>query len=123
MRRALLLVPLALLALAAPAAAKTFDNPKGTVAVPEHSSFTIALDSNAGTGFTWKLTKQPNPEIVRYVSTKTTPASQPGGPTQQRLKFKALDAGTTSMTIAYVAPGRNGRAAKKLDLKVKVAKS
>ena len=60
LRRALVIVPLALLALAAPAAAKTFDNPKGTLTVPEHSSFTIALDSKAGTGFTWKLTKQPN---------------------------------------------------------------
>ena len=34
MRRALVIAALVLLALAAPAAAKTFDNPKGSLTVP-----------------------------------------------------------------------------------------
>jgi predicted secreted protein len=123
MRRALVIALLALLALAAPAAAKTFDNPKGSITVAEHSTFNIALDSRAGTGFTWKVTKKPSAERVKYVSSKTTKASRPGGPTQQVLKFDALDSGTTAMTLSYVAPGRKGRASKTLDLTVKVKKT
>ena len=123
MRRALLIVPLALLALAAPAAAKTFDNPKGSLTVPEHSTFTIALDVRTGTGFTWKVTKKPAAEVVKYLNSRTGAPARPGGPSQQMLKFSALDAGSTSMTLSYVGPGKNARVAETLDLKVKVTKT
>jgi predicted secreted protein len=123
MRRALVLALVVALACAGVASARTIDNPKGTLTVPERSSFTIALDTKAGTGFTWKLTKKPSAQVVRYVSTKTRPPSRPGGPTQQLLRFSALDTGTTAMTLSYVGPGRNAKVAETLRLGVKVSKT
>jgi hypothetical protein len=93
MRCALALVLALSLAFAGVAAAKTIDNPKGTLSV------------------------------VKYVSSSTGSPVRPGGPATQVLKFSALDAGTTAMTLSYVGPGRNAKVAKTLRLTVKVTKT
>jgi predicted secreted protein len=120
MRRAVLIGALALLVAAPVAAAKTFDNPKGTITVAAHTKFTIALDATPGTGYSWQLARKPDPRIVKYLSSKTTSGGAPGAPGKQLLRFQARKPGTTPMILAYVGPGRDHPVGKRLPLTVKV---
>jgi predicted secreted protein len=104
----------------ASARVKTFKNPKGTITVKAGQRFNIALESTPGTGYSWQVTKRPNPHIVKYLGSKTGPSSAPGAPAEQVLRFKAVDPGTTSMVLAYVGPGRDHPVGKRLSVNVKV---
>jgi predicted secreted protein len=120
MRRALLLGAVALLAVVPLAAAKTFDDPHGTITVRAGSAFTVALPVTPGTGYSWQLTRKPDPTVVRYLGSKTTSGGGPGSPGEQLLRFRAGDGGRTAMTLSYVGPGRDAPVAKRRALAVKV---
>jgi predicted secreted protein len=125
MRRASVVASAALLLIGcgegATASAKTFKNPKGTISVNSGDRFAIELSSTPGTGYSWQLTRRPDPKIVRYLGSRTVSGSNvPGGPAQQLLSFIAKAPGTTSMTLSYVGPGRDHPVGKRLPLTVKV---
>jgi predicted secreted protein len=123
MRRALVIGVLAALALAVPAlAAPTYTNPKGTITVDKSERFDLVFKVTPGTGFSWKITEKPDPDLVRYVKSVTLDGGgEPGSSAQQHLVFRSRDrAGTTQVKLAYVGPGRDPEIAQRRTVKIKV---
>jgi hypothetical protein len=124
MRRLLLIAAFATLAVAAPAlAAPTFTNPKGTVKVHKLERFDLVFKVTPGTGFSWRVTQRPDPAIARYVTSETlNPGNEPGSSAQQHLVFRSRNrAGTTSVGLALVGPGRKPEVSQRRTVKIKVS--
>jgi len=69
--------------------------------------FTIALESNASTGFRWYLdAPRPDPNVVRVVSSEYRAPAQPlaGAPGSEVWTFDAFAPGTTTLAFAYRRP-------------------
>ena len=68
--------------------------------------FSIALESQPGTGYSWTLSQPPDPAIVEPVSSTTLPAAipRPGAPETQCFVFTAVGAGETRMQFQYARP-------------------
>ena len=66
----------------------------------------IALDSNASTGFRWNLVKKPNPSVLQLVSSHYVgpDTGVPGQGGQEVWTFQATGLGTTSLRLAYFRP-------------------
>lgn len=131
MHRSLLLIP-TLLSLAAcnrppsPAAplpdtsptsvpadtARVFRDPSSPIAVQVGSTFTLLLESNASTGYSWTLADSLAPGLLRqaghvYEQPESGTTSEPpvvGAPGHERWTFQALGAGTTTIRLAYARP-------------------
>jgi predicted secreted protein len=65
--------------------------------------FSIALESQPGTGYSWTVSQAPDPAVVEPVSTATVPAAvpRPGAPETQCFVFSAVEAGETRMQFQY----------------------
>jgi predicted secreted protein len=68
--------------------------------------FSIALESQPGTGYSWTMSQTPDPAVVEPVSATIVPAAQarPGAPETQCFVFTAVGAGQTSMQFQYSRP-------------------
>jgi inhibitor of cysteine peptidase len=81
--------------------------------VPVSTSFTLTLCSNPSTGFQWEAAHISDPAALeevdhRFVSPDSNPPPPPGTPGQEIWTFKALMAGTSTITIAYSRPWEGG---------------
>lgn len=90
-------------------------NPPGNVTgesktVKVGEEFTVELESNASTGYEWKMTQGPDTSILglttdEFVAPQTT---MPGAPGMHVWRFKALKAGKTNMVFEYARSWETG---------------
>ena len=81
-----------------------FSDPSVPIRVQSAHLFEIVLESNATTGYSWRLGALPNPAIVKLRGS-TYEAPQPdlvGAPGKERWQFQAMGRGDTSITLEYV---------------------
>jgi inhibitor of cysteine peptidase len=81
-------------------------DPNQLVLVSPGQMFSIALESQPGTGYSWTMSQAPEPAVVEPVSTTTVPAAvpRPGAPETQCFVFNAIGAGETHMQFQYSRP-------------------
>jgi len=68
--------------------------------------FTVTLESSPSTGYRWYLAAQPNPAVVRVVSSeyRQAPAQSVGAPGDEVWTFDALAPGTATLAFEYKRP-------------------
>ena len=99
--------------------ALVFSDPAAPLAVQAGSTFTLLLESNASTGYSWALADSLAPGLLRQVSHQYeqgdngAPSGPPvvGAPGHERWTFQALGAGTTAIRLAYTRPWEREAAA------------
>ncbi|HEY8583516.1 MAG TPA: protease inhibitor I42 family protein [Capillimicrobium sp.] len=116
-------------AAAAPAAAKTVRVTEAdsgeVVRLEAGDKVQVVLDANPSTGYRWKITAQPNPQVARilssrYVASPVEPGVVGSGG-QQITVLKAKRFGRTRLGMEYVPPGRrSGGSDFELLIRVKV---
>jgi inhibitor of cysteine peptidase len=109
-----LIVPAALLAVAAtPAAAQqaspcdsAVSNPTGPVSAPAGQTFGFRLDSNRTTGYSWTITQPPASAVAEPLDMTYIEPQQglPGAGGQDCFTFSAVAPGSTSVELAYRRP-------------------
>ncbi|HEX5910712.1 MAG TPA: protease inhibitor I42 family protein [Thermoleophilaceae bacterium] len=119
------------LALLAPSAAqaktvtvtKTAKNT--TVKLEKGDVLRVKLAENASTGYGWRRAVKPSSVLSyrgsRYVSPRQSDPQIVGAPGTRYFRFGAARRGTTSFTLGLYPPGRGGKAAEKVKLKVAVS--
>ncbi len=79
----------------------------GPVSLAVGERATIELDGNVTTGYSWTISTQPDPAVVRVVSDEYVGPGE-GAPTgqggQQRVVLEGVATGTTTMTMSYARP-------------------
>ncbi len=80
-----------------------------SVAVGVGQHFSVELDSNPTTGYSWQLSAPPGAQVT-LVDEDYTPAGPQtaGSGGVQRFTFEAAATGTTSLAFAYVRPWETG---------------
>ena len=75
------------------------------------SSFTVTLDSNATTGYSWELKEISNPAVLEKTDNKyvAPTSSLIGAGGQEVWNFKALAPGTTTLSMEYSQPWEGGQ--------------
>jgi predicted secreted protein len=98
----------------APASCMTPSDPQGPIALPPGQEFSVVLDANPTTGFSW-LVGGLNASVVRFAGSRFMgpPVARPGAPGTQCLTFVAVRDGRTAIALDYrrifavgVAPAR-----------------
>lgn len=88
------------------AAIREFSDPSRTITAARGERFSIVLDSNATTGYSWQPAAQAANHVVtltdRDYETPRTNLAGAGG--KERLTFRAESAGTEKLTLHYVRP-------------------
>ena len=72
--------------------------------------FTIVLDSNPTTGYSWKLSDNFSGGIVQLVSSSYIPpvTRRKGAGGEEIWRFKAVAAGKTTISLEYIRPWEKG---------------
>ncbi|MQY55866.1 MAG: hypothetical protein GH152_01340 [Dehalococcoidia bacterium] len=82
------------------------------IEVPVDSSFTVTLCSNPSTGFQWSETAQISDQtVLQLVDHKFVPPEKTGvegAPGQETWTFKALEKGTSVISMEYSRPWEGG---------------
>jgi len=84
------------------------------VKVPADSSLTVTLCSNPTTGFQWSESAQISAPAVlqqtehQFVGPESEPPPPPGTPSQEIWTFKALNKGTSTISLEYSRPWEGG---------------
>ena len=81
--------------------------PGDSITVDTGNEFVIALEANPSTGYTWGAGDNPNVKLVssKQVSSKN---AQPGASGTQRMTFKADEAGSSTLELAYARQFEGG---------------
>jgi predicted secreted protein len=89
-----------------PAAAPVYRDPAQPIVVQRGQFFTIALDSNPTTGYSWHLDPTPSPEVVVLVTSRFQPPTQarPGAGGTQVMTFHATGSGQATLSLDYTRP-------------------
>jgi inhibitor of cysteine peptidase len=77
-----------------------------TISVAAGDEFEIALPANPSTGYAWTAGDDPDVEFVS--SHEVAGGSQPGAAGTQELTFRATDAGTSTLKLAYARSFESG---------------
>ena len=80
-----------------------------TIELSPGDTLIISIETNPGTGYSWRVGKNDG-AILKYVEQFIFPpkSTVPGAPALQRIKFRALSAGTDSLELEYVRPWEKG---------------
>ncbi|MFN8532970.1 MAG: protease inhibitor I42 family protein [Dehalococcoidia bacterium] len=83
-----------------------FTDPNQGIVVRSGQQFSIALDSNPTTGYSWQLSPTPDPSVVVLVTSRYQPpaSSRPGAGGVELLTFQAIGPGTTTISLGYARP-------------------
>jgi predicted secreted protein len=81
-------------------------DPNQPVLVSSGQMFSIALESQPRTGYSWTMSQAPDPAVLEPVSTATVPAAvpRPGAPETQCFVFSAVEAREARMRLQYSRP-------------------
>lgn len=82
------------------------DRCSGMIVAQRDKEFTVALDSNATTGYCWELSAPLDGAIVRLVKTEYRPGAseRPGATGKEVWTFMASGVGETEIAMKYVRP-------------------
>ena len=88
---------------------EVFHESDTSISVTTGQRFVLALPANPSTGYSWKAVVA-NPTVVQPMGSKQVnpPGAQPGAGGTQRLSFKALAKGTTTLDLLYDRPFAQG---------------
>jgi inhibitor of cysteine peptidase len=88
---------------------EVFHESDTSISVDTGQRFVLALPANPSTGYSWKAVVA-NPTVVQPTGSKQVnpPGAQPGAGGTQRLGFKALAKGTTTLDLLYDRPFAQG---------------
>jgi inhibitor of cysteine peptidase len=78
-----------------------------TVSVKTGEQFTVSLESNPTTGYSWQLAKLVDEKVVQFVSSKyerTGKKGLVGAGGQEHWTFRSTGTGKTSVEMKYVRP-------------------
>ncbi len=94
-----------------------------TVTAHPTEILTVRLESNASTGYAWKITGEPDPGILEPISNEyeAPDGDAVGAPGTEIWRFHVLHNGTTSLEMGYLPPG-GGAAGETFTLSVDVPK-
>jgi predicted secreted protein len=88
-------------------------------------TLTLTLESNASTGYAWRLDSISDPAVVAYVSNEYVPPEPVegdmmivGAPGEEVWKFRATASGQATIKMSYVGPGTGGEVARTLTVTV-----
>jgi predicted secreted protein len=95
---------------------RIFTDPSSAIAVQAGQLFMIALDANPSTGYHWAAGPDPDPAVAVLRGTAFLPASSGliGAPGREIRVYEATGPGTATIALAYLPPGRGGKAAKQM---------
>jgi len=89
-----------------PERVREFTNPSQTIRIAVGETFSIVLDSNPTTGYSWQRGKQAEDGILSFVDSAyvapRTDLAGAGG--RERMTFKAMAPGTEKLTLYYLRP-------------------
>ncbi len=72
----------------------------------------VALDSNPTTGYSWSLTRPPDPELLEFISqhylANSAVAGRVGAGGREVFSFRGLKPGVTTMELTYARPWEKG---------------
>ena len=107
---------------AAPAVVQARADAANTLAVGQ--ILEVALEGNAGTGYQWQVVEPGQPQLAAIAApaeATTAAPSRPGGPTLQRLRFRAEQPGQARLRLEYRRPWeRDEPAARSVDYRIDV---
>jgi len=91
---------------------KEYDDPEAPVEVEEGLRFSLVLESNPTTGYSWRLAEPLDDELLKLVSSEFEAKGGPhgegeemvGAPGEEVWTFEALKAGKTEVKLEYVRP-------------------
>jgi inhibitor of cysteine peptidase len=102
---------------------KTYTKADKDIAVAVGQEFTIELESNASTGYSWQLTGPLSPAVVK-VSNKYVPGPNAdklaGAPGTEKWVFKGVSAGDAVILMQYMPPGTGGQPGDTVNISVTV---
>ena len=89
----------------------------GTVHLTRGDKFSVDLNpaDSGSSGFHWKFVKKPRSAVLKFLSDRVSHSGK-----REVLTFRARGAGTTAFKVAYVPPGRGGKAVKTFRLTIVV---
>jgi predicted secreted protein len=101
-----------------------YTDPATPIHVTAGQLFMIALARNPGTGYSWRASTAPNPNVVTMTGSAFLAGKSGlmGAPGQQIFVYAAHAAGGATIALDDVAPGRNATVAKTVRFKIVVAK-
>ena len=101
-----------------------YTDPATPIHVTAGQLFMIALARNPGTGYSWRVSTAPNPNVVTMTGSAFLPGKGGlmGAPGQQIFVYAAHASGGATVALDNVAPGRDATVAKTVRFKVVVAK-
>jgi inhibitor of cysteine peptidase len=94
-----------------PAAPEVFDDPARPIVVAAGQQFVVALQSNASTGYSWRMAAEPDPRTVQLVDHSYLPppeGSGVGAPGAERWVFRGVAPGQATIQLEYVRPWETG---------------
>ena len=91
---------------------REYDDPEAPVEVEEGLEFSLVLESNPTTGYSWQLAEPLDEELLRLVGTSFEAKGGShgeggeivGAPGEEVWTFEALEAGKTEVVLEYVRP-------------------
>jgi len=100
---------------------RVFGDPSAPVLAHAGQLFLISQEANPSTGYHWVANPAPDPAVVvlRGVAFMTT-SGLVGAPGREVRVYEATGSGTASVALAYMPPGRGGKAAKQVTFTVTV---
>jgi len=75
-----------------------------TIRVLEGNQFTVTLQGNSGTGYTWYIKEPCMDDYITPIAKHIIPCKHPGGVTTTIFKFHALHAGRERLVFEYARP-------------------
>jgi len=85
-------------------------NPNQPLDVNVGDQFTLALDANRTTGYSWQLAQPPDSSVVQLVGSSYVPPNvvRPGAGGKECWTFDAVGAGVTQIELNYLRPWEHG---------------
>ena len=78
-----------------------------SITVSNGDTFVIALDANPSTGYSWEADANADVEFVKSKQVQGS-SNAVGAPGTQQLTFKAVKAGSSTLTLNYLRPFEQG---------------
>lgn len=87
-----------------------FEGLNTPIEVDEGSVFEVALEANASTGYSWQLEEKPPADVLAFEGSSYEADAEGedapvGGGGTQTLRFRAVGAGATELSLEYLPPG------------------
>lgn len=109
-RAALALLALALGACGGPTTPDVFSDPAAVIRVEPGDLFDVVLESNATTGYSWRLARPLDAVSLQLVESRyeAPDSGLVGAAGRERWRFRALAPGRTEIALEYVRPWEAG---------------